>query len=162
MSTLLVKHLISKGCYRATIVNRSRGRVEDLQADFPDFQIDIKLMPDMMEACDASDVIFFASGSQELLVQKEDAAAMSTRGENVGGVRRFFDISVPRNVAQDISDLDNSHVYNVDDLKEVVAANKMARRKAANNAKVILAEELNSFNAWRDSLEAVPTIKALR
>ena len=61
-----------------------------------------------------------------------------------------------------MSDVEGNKVFNVDDLKEVVAANKMARRKAAEDAKVILQEELNSFNAWRDSLEAVPTIKALR
>ena len=99
MSTLLVKHLLSKGCYRATIVNRSRGRIEDLQEDFPDFEIDVKLMPELMEAVQASDVVFAASGSQELLINPEDVTGMAPRGDNVGGVRRFFDISVPRNIA---------------------------------------------------------------
>jgi glutamyl-tRNA reductase len=38
----------------------------------------------------------------------------------VGGVRRFFDIAVPRNIASDVNDCgDGAHVYNVDDLKEV-------------------------------------------
>jgi glutamyl-tRNA reductase len=53
-------------------------------------------------------------------------------------------------------------VYNVDDLKEVVAANTEARAKAAAEAEVLLKEEQMSFEAWRDSLETVPTIKALR
>ncbi len=38
----------------------------------------------------------------------------------VGGVRRFFDIAVPRNISSDVNDCGASaHVYNVDDLKEV-------------------------------------------
>ena len=53
-------------------------------------------------------------------------------------------------------------MYNVDDLKEVVAANKEERARAAEEAEVLLADEQLSFEAWRDSLETVPTIKALR
>lgn len=43
-----------------------------------------------------------------------------------------------------------------------MAANKEERAKAAAEAEVLLREELASFEAWRDSLETVPTIKALR
>lgn len=56
----------------------------------------------------------------------------------VGGVRRFVDISVPRNIAADINGLEGSIVYNVDDLKEVVAGNKEARAAAAAEAEVLL------------------------
>ena len=42
---------------------------------------------------------------------------------------------------------------------QVVEANKFERRKAAGEAEVLLAEEQLSFEAWRDSLETVPTIK---
>ena len=81
----------------------------------------------------------------------------------VGGVRRFVDISVPRNIAPEITpESAGAIVYNVDDLKEVVAANKEGRAQAAAEAEILLAEEQVSFEAWRDSLETVPTIKALR
>ena len=72
---------------------------------------------------------------------------------------RFFDIAVPRNLASDINDVPSSRVFNVDDLKEVVAANKEGRRQAAAEAEVLLRQEQLSFEAWRDSLETVPTIK---
>jgi glutamyl-tRNA reductase len=53
---------------------------------------------------------------------------MPKRGEAVGGVRRFVDISVPRNIGANINELEGEAiVYNVDDLKEVVAGNKEAR-----------------------------------
>lgn len=77
----------------------------------------------------------------------------------VGGLRRFFDISVPRNIAPDITEEVAGRVFNVDDLKEVVSKNKEERRKAADEAQVLLEQEQLSFEAWRDSLETVPTIK---
>jgi glutamyl-tRNA reductase len=161
MSTLLVKHLSSKGCKRVTIVNRSLPRAEALRDDFPDVEFDIKLMPDMMDVCNNSDVIFAASSSEEILISADDCRGFSPAPEIVGA-RRFVDISVPRNISNDVSDVDGHIVYNVDDLKEVVAANKEARRAAAMEAEVLLKEEQLAFEAWRDSLETVPTIKALR
>lgn len=80
----------------------------------------------------------------------------------MGGVRRYFDISVPRNISSCINELETDRVFNVDDLKEVVAANKDERAKAAAEAEVLIEEEIRAFEAWRDSLETVPAIKALR
>lgn len=161
MSTLLVKHLASKGCKRVTILNRSMPRAEALRDAFPEVEMDLRLMPDLMSVCNDSDIIFAASGSEELLVHAEDVAAMAP-APAVVGARRFVDISVPRNIANGVSDVDGNVVYNVDDLKEVVAANKEARAQAAREAEVLLRDEQLSFEAWRDSLETVPTIKALR
>lgn len=86
---------------------------------------------------------------------------MAAASEKVGGTRRFFDISVPRNIAPDIGADVSGRVYNVDDLKEVVSKNKEERRKAADEAQALLAQEQLTFEAWRDSLETVPTIKVI-
>jgi len=42
---------------------------------------------------------------------------------------------------------------------QVVSKNKHERRKAAAEAEGLLVEERLNFEAWRDSLETVPTIK---
>lgn len=161
MSTLLVKHLASKGCKKITIVNRSLPRAEALRADFPEVDFDIKLMPELLSVCDNSDIIFAASSSEDILIDAEHCRAFGPAPEIVGA-RRFVDISVPRNIANDVSEAEGNLVYNVDDLKEVVAANKEARKAAAAEAEVLLKDEQLAFEAWRDSLETVPTIKALR
>jgi len=162
MSRLLVKHLVSKGCTDMTIVNRSYPRVEELQADFPDANITAKLSPDLMECVEASDVIFAASSSEDILISKADVEKMAAPSDAVGGMRRFFDISVPRNIARDITELEAGHCYNVDDLKEVVDANKEARMEAAREAMGVLEEERQAFEAWHESLASVPVIKRLR
>merc|ERR1719401_2603726 len=116
-----------------------------------------------MECVSNADVIFAASSSDTILITKEDVEQMPQCPEDVGGVRRFFDISVPRNIDPSISDLEGTaKAFNVDDLKEVVDANKQQRAAAAAEAEVLLVEELHGYEAWRDSLETVPTIKKLR
>lgn len=161
MSRLLVKHMASKGCKHFTILNRSYPRAEELAGEFPEVTMEIHLMDKLMQCTEAADLIFAASGSEDLLLKKEDIAAMGAC--NVAdGKRRFVDISVPRNIANNINEIENAIVYNVDDLKEVVAGNKAARRQAANEAEHLIIEEMAAFETWRDSLKTVPTIKALR
>jgi glutamyl-tRNA reductase len=163
MTRLLVKHLASKGCKAVTVVNRSLPRAEALAEEFPEVAVEVRLMPDLLRVVAAADVIFAASGSEELLVRAADLAGMPPAPAAVGGVRRFVDISVPRNICPEIcAEAHGAVVYNVDDLKEVVSANKEARAAAAEEAEGLLSEELAAFEAWRDSLETVPTIKALR
>jgi glutamyl-tRNA reductase len=162
MSKLLVKHLVSKDCLSMTIVNRSLPRAEELQQEFPQATMKIELSDRLMDVVAASDVIFVASSSTEILIHAADVAAMATPPALVGGKRRFFDISVPRNTDRALNDLETAHVYNVDDLREVVELNKEARAQAAGEALVLLKEEKASFEGWMASLQAVPTIKRLR
>jgi glutamyl-tRNA reductase (EC 1.2.1.70) len=50
----------------------------------------------------------------------------------------------------------------VDDLKAVVAQNHESRRKMAQEAEVLLEEEVQAFEVWWRSLETVPVINCLR
>lgn len=158
MSRLLVKHLLSKGCVNMTIVNRSTERIEELAAEFPEVNITRKLLNDLFECIEKANVIFTAASTDYPIISAEHIVGMESEGK----VRRFFDIAVPRNVDFDVNSLNSAVLYNVDDLREVVEANKEARSNAADAAKHILEEERSTFESWRDSLETVPTIKKLR
>ena len=137
------------------------GRVEELQADFPEANIKLALMDEFKSLAAEHDVIFTAA-STGVIIDKADLAAMAPANESVAGQRRLVDIAVPRNVDADCAEDDNTIVYNVDDLKELVELNKDKRERAADEASELLAHEQASFEAWRDSLETVPTIKRLR
>lgn len=47
-------------------------------------------------------------------------------------------------------------------MKQVVAANKEDRIRKAKDAQEIVHEETKAFDAWRDSLQTVPTIRKVR
>jgi glutamyl-tRNA reductase len=58
--------------------------------------------------------------------------------------------------------LPNIRAFNVDDLKAVVAQNHETRRQMAQEAEVLLEEEVEAFDVWWRSLETVPIISCLR
>lgn len=162
MSRLLIKHLAGRGCQKVTLVNRSRGSAEQMAEEVEEMDFEIRTMEELEEAAAGCDTIFTASGAQEPVLTKGVCERLPEAGEGVGGIRRIFDIAVPRNASGDINELEKNKVFNVDDLKEVVDKNVEAREQAAAEAESVLGEELASFEAWRDSLETVPTIKKLR
>jgi len=74
----------------------------------------------------------------------------------------IIDIAVPRDVDPRVGSMDNVFVYDVDDLQQVAEENLAVRTREAAEAERIIDEEVESFLAWRRSLELAPTIVALR
>ena len=72
------------------------------------------------------------------------------------------DIAVPRNVNSDVSSVPGATAYNVDDLKQVVAANQEKRRHKMLEAELLLQVELAKFVQWQESLRYVPAISKLQ
>ena len=167
MSRLLVKHLYAKGVRSLTLVNRSTSRADAFAAEFPEVEMEVTALENLSEALEAADVAFFASASPDVLVTKADAEAIMTArtatGDSDGpGSMMLVDIAVPRNVDSAAGDVPGCVCYNVDDLKQVVDANKFSRGEAAAEARGIIRSEVRAFAAWKQSLESVPKIKALR
>ncbi|ESW09667.1 hypothetical protein PHAVU_009G146100 [Phaseolus vulgaris] len=162
MGKLVIKHLVAKGCKKMVVVNRTEERVAAIREELKDIEIIYKPLSEMLTCAGEADVVFTSTASETPLFLKGHVKDLPPASQDVGGHRFFIDISVPRNVGSCVSDLECVRVYNVDDLKEVVAANKEDRLRKAMEAQTIIAEESKQFEAWRDSLETVPTIKKLR
>ena len=158
MSRLLVQHLISKGATQISIVNRSRGRAEELAKQFSEQPIQIHLLPEMMSVVAASDIVFTSTSSTEPILDRAKLETVLEPNQQL----MLFDISVPRNVDADVNELANVKAFNVDDLKAVVAQNYESRRQMAQEAEKILDEEVEAFDIWWRSLETVSTISSLR
>ncbi|ESQ35866.1 hypothetical protein EUTSA_v10007359mg [Eutrema salsugineum] len=159
MGKLVIKHLVAKGCTKMVVVNRSEEKVAAIRKEMPpSVELIYKPLDEMLTCAAEADVVFTSTASETPLFFKEHVEILPP----VADARLFVDISVPRNVGSCVADLDGARVYNVDDLKEVVAANKEDRMRKAMEAQDIITEESKQFEAWRDSLETVPTIKKLR
>ncbi|MCE3216851.1 Glutamyl-tRNA reductase 2, chloroplastic, partial [Datura stramonium] len=157
MGKLVIRHLVAKGCKKMVVVNRTEDRVAAIREELTGV-VDIIYKPfsEMLACAAQADVIFTCTASKDPLFIKESVQD--------GGRRRrlFIDISVPRNVEPSVSEVEGACVYNVDHLKEVVEANKEDRLKKKMEAEAIIADEVKQFEALKDSLETVPTIKKLR
>lgn len=158
MSRLLVQHLIAKGATQIAIVNRSLRRAEELASQFPEVKLQLQPLAEMMAAVAASDLVFTSTAATEPILDRAKLTASLSATCSL----MLVDISVPRNVHADVQQLSNVRSYNVDDLKAVVAANYESRRQMAQEAEVLLEEEMAAFELWWRSLDSVPTINSLR
>ncbi|XP_041011628.1 glutamyl-tRNA reductase 2, chloroplastic-like [Juglans microcarpa x Juglans regia] len=161
MGKLVIRHLVAKGCRNMVVLNRTEERVAAIREELEDVEIIYKPMTEMLACAAEADVVFTSTASETPLFLKEHVEMLPNVRSEVGR-RLFIDISVPRNVEPCVSDLETAVVYNVDDLNEVVVANKEDRLRKAMEAQTIIQEESNKFEAWKDSLETVPTIKKLK
>ncbi|GKV33517.1 hypothetical protein SLEP1_g42022 [Rubroshorea leprosula] len=164
MGKLVIKHLVAKGCTKMVVVNRSVEKVATIREEMKGKGVEIiyKPLTDMLSCAAEADVIFTSTASETPLFLKEHVKDLPPVNAEIGGLRLFVDISVPRNVGSCVNNVESARVYNVDDLKEVVAANKEDRLRKAMEAQTIVTEEIKQFEARRASLETVPTIKKLR
>ncbi len=157
MAELAVRHLINNGVRDVTVANRTYQRGVELAKEFCGRAIKFE---DFKEELVNTDIIICSTGAPTYILYKEDMQKIMKERKN----RSVFiiDISVPRNIDPEINDIDNVYLYDVDDLQGVVDANILERRKEAERAEAIVVEEVEKFLKWQSSLDAVPTIVALR
>jgi len=159
MTRLLITHLASRGLEKITIVNRSMQRPQELAEQFPDVDVEIKLLDDLWNVVGRSDIVYTAAFSDGYII---DPDMMRENGLAGGRPMMMVDIGVPRNVSPDCNEIENTKAYNVDDLKAVVAKNTAMRQKEMIEAETLLGEEKDGFCNWRESLAAIPTINQLQ
>jgi len=161
MSRLLLTHLVSKGVKELTLCNRSMESAEELAAQYPDLTTHVKLMDEFWPSVRQSDLVF-TSTSAGILISKEDLEADADAGAGPSKELMLIDISVPRNIDADAGDVPGVFAYNVDDLKEVVEANREKRRHKVMEAELLLRVELSKFVQWQESLCYVPVLRKLQ
>ncbi len=140
-----------------TVINRSAKRAEDLQKMFPEIELKLEPLANMLPVVGRSSLVFTSTAANDPLIDRVNLSSVLTERSLM-----IFDIAVPRNVHANVNELTNVQAFNVDDLKAVVAQNQESRRQMAMEAELLLDEELVSFTSWWRSLETVPTINCLR
>ena len=71
----------------------------------------------------------------------------------------FIDLSVPRNVATEVSEIENVHVYDIDALNEVIEDNLERRKGEISHAEIIINEAVTEFSKWHSIQVLVPTFQ---
>ena len=96
MSRLLVTHLLAKGSKDITLVNRSEKRAKELAKGYPQIEIPIHLMPDMMDVIAKSDIVFTSTGATQPILDRGKLEEVLGTDKSL----MLVDISVPLNVAK--------------------------------------------------------------
>ncbi|MGQ0713277.1 MAG: glutamyl-tRNA reductase [Gemmatimonadaceae bacterium] len=74
----------------------------------------------------------------------------------------ILDIALPRDVDAAVAALDNVYLYDLDDLRQLVAATADQRRRELPNAERVIEQEVDAYWSWLAGLSAVPVLKEFR
>jgi glutamyl-tRNA reductase len=156
MSELAARHLLRQGVGSILIANRTYARAEAMAAEFQGTPVAFDRFPEVLPEVD---IVIASTGAPGYIMNAEMVAAALRRRNRL---LFLIDIAVPRDIDPAAGEIDNVYLYNIDHLQDVVDANREGRRAEAMKAEEIVAEEVEAFERWFNTLEVVPTIVALR
>ena len=157
MSELAARHLRRSGASHVFVTNRTYERAVEMAKLFQgtpvEYQRFIGMLPEV-------DILIASSGAPHYILHKEEMQRVIAARRNKPAF--LIDIAVPRNIDPAVNDLDNVFLYDIDDLEEVVSANKRERMKEADRAEALVLDEVERMMARLKVVEITPTIIGLQ
>lgn len=154
---LTARNLVANGISSVMVSNRSYDRAVELAQvfggraeKFENLAVSL-VAADIVISCTAACHYVLRPGSvQEAMTARPDRPLL------------LIDIAMPRDIDPAVAQVAGVHLYDIDDLQNVIDANFQERHLEAVKAERIVREELSEFNNWLNTLFVVPTIVALK
>ncbi len=144
----LVKHSKNE---QITLINRTKDKAQKLAKklnlivkDYADLQLEIQ----------KSDVLIVATGAQNPTIDKAIL--------NLKKPLLILDLSIPKNVNNNVTDLENVTLVHLDDLSQITDETLENRKSQIPAAELIIEEIKNEFIIWTKGRKFAPTIHALK
>lgn len=145
----LVKHIDNK---HISLINRTKDKAEKIAGKF---DLTVKDYSNLQTEIQQSDIVIVATGARQPTVDKE--VLLSTNKELL-----ILDLSIPKNVSDDVLELPNVTLVHLDDLSKVTDDTLERRKEHLPQAELIISEVKADFLAWLETRKFAPTIKALK
>lgn len=144
----LIKHTKNP---HITLINRTKDKAEKIAGKF---NLVVKDYADLQAEIRNTDILIVATGAQTPTVSKE--LIYSDRKLLI------LDLSIPKNVSDDVSELENVELIHLDYLSKVTDDTLERRKAFIPQAEAIIDEIKKGFNAWQETRKFAPTISALK
>ena len=157
MTELAARHLAGSGVGKVVVANRTYTRALQLAESFGGSAVN---WDDALSALAAADIVVTGTAAAQPVLTKADV--QQALGGRRGRPLFLIDIAVPRDVEPDVNTLDGVYLYDIDDLQQVVDKNLEQRKRAAEEARRQIEDEVTAFARWLQATEVTPTIVSLR
>jgi glutamyl-tRNA reductase len=157
MIELCATHFAAQAPERITVANRTLERAQSLAHRFNARAIELRELAshleehDIVVSCTASSLPILGKGLVERALKARRRRPMF-----------MVDLAVPRDIEQEVGELDDVFLYTVDDLAAIVSENLDSRRAAVEQAEAIIETQVGQFMHWMEVRESVPLIRQLR
>ena len=154
---LVARALRTVGVADLVIANRTQSRAEEL-ADY----LGGRVIPfsELRSALNEVDIVISATDAPEHVITRDMVS--QARLERDGTGLFLFDLAMPRDIDPDVGNIGAVSLYNMDDLSAIAEENLEERKKAAEDAEVVVDGEVRRFMDWWRSLDVMPVIRSLR
>lgn len=139
-AALVAKYLYQYGVRKFTIANRTRENADKLALKWHAESLPITEIPTQLPK---ADVVISATACPLPFIDK--AMVEQALKTNPQKTIFFLDLAVPRDIAPDVAELKNIHLYNIDDLHITIANGLNEKRAAAARAEALIEPELESY-----------------
>lgn len=144
----LVKHTKNE---HITLINRTKDKAEQIAGKF---NLVVKDYTNLQEEISKSDILIVATGAQRPTIDKQIIQSKKNL--------LILDLSIPKNVNENVEELDQVMLVHLDDLSKITDQTLDARKKHIPLAEKIIEEVKAEFNQWLETRKFAPTIKALK
>ncbi|XMO87820.1 glutamyl-tRNA reductase [Algibacter sp. AS12] len=144
----LVKHTKNE---HITLINRTKDKAEQVAGKF---NLLVKDYANLQEEVSTSDILIVATGAQRPTIDKH---LIQTNKPLL-----ILDLSIPKNVNENVQELDNVSLIHLDHLSQMTDETLEARKAHIPSAEAIIEEVKAEFNCWLETRKFAPTIKALK
>ncbi len=157
MAELAATALRQHGVGTIFCVNRTQARAERLAMTVGGRALD---WTRLAEALAAADIVISATSAPHVVLTADDIArAQTQRG---GEALLLFDIALPRDIDVAVAENPGATLFDIDDLRDTVDANRMRREEAVPQVEAIVAEETGALIEWLSGREVLPALVELR
>ena len=157
MAELALQCLHEEGVRATLVANRTFERADDLARRHGATAM---RYDDCWPALATVDLVICSTAAPHPVVSYENVApAVAGRGDRPLCI---LDIALPRDVEPEVGSLDNVFLYDLDDLRAVVAANIEQRQSQLPSAEELIDGEVERYWDWLAGLAAVPVVADFR
>jgi len=154
---LVAKHLKDAGIKQIIVANRTLARAQKLAEQF---HAEAVLLEDIAQELPRADIVISSTASPLPILGKGTVErAMKKRRHSP---MFMVDIAVPRDIEEEVGDLNDVFLYTVDDLKDIIEENVKSRQDAAVQAEQLIISGVERFMRELRSLDVVSTVTSLR
>lgn len=156
MGSIVAKHVAARGVAKLTIVNRTLRRAEQIARSLTASALPLTSLPLALESADL--IITAAGGGTAIVTAPMVRDARSPHNRPL----LIVDIAVPCDVEANVAALPGVTVYQIGDLRNVVAGTIESRRAEIPAVEAIVTEGIATYLRWYQSRAAAPLIASLR